>query len=127
MTKYVEVDKAFGYDLLCDWFISSVDDTEKPKWTPEHIEELLDGFYVIPKRKGITVTVFDAEPVRYCNNIGQYNKADEFVCSECGLHLEDWTRYVYDEDYNEEYVQEYVFKRCPECGAKVDAEDGDEQ
>lgn len=59
-------------------------------------------------------------PVRHGKNKNQkYHEVDEFRCSECGLHLEDWTRYVYDEDSDEEYAQEYVFKRCPECGAKI--------
>ena len=62
----------------------------------------------------------DAEPVRRGRNENrEYHEADEFICSECGLHLEDWTRYVYDENSNEEYVQEYIFKRCPECGARI--------
>lgn len=62
----------------------------------------------------------DAEPVRHGHNENQeYHEVDEFRCSECGLHLEDWTRYVYDEDSDEKYAQEYVFKRCPECGAKI--------
>lgn len=62
----------------------------------------------------------DAVPVRHGHNENKkYHEVDEFRCSECGLHLEDWTRYVYDEDSNEEYVQEYVFKRCPECGARI--------
>ena len=61
-----------------------------------------------------------AEPVRHGHNENrEYHEADEFICSECGLHLEDWTRYVYDEDSDEEYAQEYVFKHCPECGAKI--------
>ena len=38
----------FGY--LCDWFIHSVGD-EQPVWTEEHIDELLDGFIVIPKEE----------------------------------------------------------------------------
>ena len=62
----------------------------------------------------------DAEPVRRGRNENrEYHEADEFICSECGLHLEDWTRYVYDEYSDEEYAQEYVFKHCPECGARI--------
>lgn len=60
------------------------------------------------------------QAVRHGHNKNrEYHEADEFRCSECGLHLEDWTRYVYDEDSDEEYAQEYVFKHCPECGAKI--------
>jgi len=72
------------------------------------------------KRVLIQAPTVDAEPVRRGRNENrEYHEADEFICSECGLHLEDWTRYVYDEDSDEEYVQEYVFKRCPECGARI--------
>lgn len=51
MTKCVDIKRSWGYDILCDWYINSVDETEEPKWTPEHIEELTNDFYVIPKRK----------------------------------------------------------------------------
>ena len=65
---------------------------------------------------GEKVTV---KPVQYCHNNSEYNEVDGFVCSECGLHLEDWNRYVYDEDSDDTYMQEYEFKYCPECGTKV--------
>ncbi len=78
-------------------------------WTSDDVLEWIVG----------TSTV-DAEPVRHGHNENQeYHEVDEFRCSECGLHLEDWTRYVYDEDSDEKYAQEYVFKRCPECGAVI--------
>lgn len=35
-----------GY--LCDWFINSVGD-EEPVWTEEHIDELINDFYIVPK------------------------------------------------------------------------------
>lgn len=41
--------QAFDYPTLADWYISSVDDRDTPVWTDEHIEELLNDFYVIPK------------------------------------------------------------------------------
>lgn len=62
----------------------------------------------------------DIESVRCGHNENrEYHEVDEFRCSECGLHLEDWTRYVYDEDSDEEYAQEFAFKYCPNCGAKM--------
>lgn len=78
-----------------------------------------DGvIFILEKLDAIPVA--DVQPVRRGHNENkEYHKADEFRCSECGLHLEDWTRYVCDEDSNEEHVQEYVFKRCPECGAMI--------
>lgn len=53
------------------------------------------------------------------NNNQNYHEVDEFRCSVCGLHLEDWDRHVYDEELDDEFIKEYVFKYCPECGAKI--------
>ena len=63
----------------------------------------------------------DAEPVQHGHNENQdYHEVDEFRCSECGLHLEDWTRYVHDEDCDDVYAKDYAFKYCPDCGAKME-------
>lgn len=60
----------------------------------------------------------EAVPVVYgCNNNQNYHEVDEFRCSVCGLHLEDWSRHVYED--GEEIIKEYVFKYCPECGAMM--------
>lgn len=40
--------KAVNFSYLHNWFIDSVG-TEEPVWTEDHIEELLEGFMVIPK------------------------------------------------------------------------------
>ena len=67
----------------------------------------------------------DAAPVVHgFNDNRNYHEVDEFRCSECGLHLEDWIRHVYDEEMQEEWFTEYKFKHCPECGAKME---GDEE
>lgn len=63
----------------------------------------------------------EAVPVVHGYNDNQnYHEADEFRCSVCGLHLEDWSRRICDEDTGDEFFVEYVFKYCPECGAKMD-------
>ena len=36
---------------LSDWYISSIDNTETPIWTDEHIEELCRDFWLIPKTR----------------------------------------------------------------------------
>ncbi len=36
------------YGYLADWFINSVGN-EEPVWTEEHIDELINDFYIIPK------------------------------------------------------------------------------
>lgn len=40
--------EAVDYGYLHNWFIDSVG-AEEPVWTEAHIEELLEGFIVIPK------------------------------------------------------------------------------
>ena len=54
------------------------------------------------------------------NNNQNYHEVDEFRCSVCGLHLEDWSRRIFDEDTGDEFFVEYAFKYCPNCGAKMD-------
>lgn len=52
-------------------------------------------------------------------NIGtDYNECDQFICRECGIHLQDWVR-IDEDDYDDGIVHEYVFKYCPHCGAKI--------
>ena len=54
------------------------------------------------------------------NNNQNYHEVDEFRCSVCGLHLEDWSRRIFDEDTGDEFFVEYAFKYCPNCGSKMD-------
>lgn len=41
---------AINMNYLQSWYQCSVDETQKPIWTDEHIEELFNDFYLIPKR-----------------------------------------------------------------------------
>ena len=60
----------------------------------------------------------DVAPVVHGHNKNlKYAKCDEFRCSVCGIHLEDWN--LYDED---DWGSEFVFKFCPNCGAKMDGD-----
>lgn len=53
-----------------------------------------------------------------------YHEVDEFRCSNCGIHIENWdTWYPPTEVENEERYSEYAFKYCPNCGAKIDKGD----
>lgn len=47
--KFIDVDNSWGKGILYDWYIHSVSPMDKPQWTDEHIEELCNDFYVIPK------------------------------------------------------------------------------
>lgn len=44
--KELSVDR--GY--LQDWYQQSIDETQPPIWTDEHLDELDNDFYLIPKR-----------------------------------------------------------------------------
>ena len=57
-----------------------------------------------------------------CHNINpDYAECDQFVCSNCGIELQDWHRVERDEDGDVTY-HEYEFNYCPHCGAKMDGE-----
>ena len=54
-----------------------------------------------------------------CHNVNlDYAECDEFVCSNCGIELQDWRRVSRDEDGDITY-HEYKFNYCPNCGAKL--------
>ena len=54
----------------------------------------------------------------------EYDDCDQFVCSECGIELQDWRRVERDEDGLEVY-HEYRLRFCPSCGAKIKEGDDD--
>ena len=60
MTGFVNLDAAYDIGTLTDWYISSVSD-DSPVWTDEHIEELFNDFYVIPK----DTPAADVAPVKH--------------------------------------------------------------
>ena len=63
----------------------------------------------------------DIKQEETCEHVGDIHEVDQFICSECGIHLEDWVRVKYDEDFypQEKYFLEYSFKYCPNCGRKI--------
>jgi DNA-directed RNA polymerase subunit RPC12/RpoP len=59
--------------------------------------------------------------VETCRNIAKdYADVDQFVCSECGIELQDWNRVGRDEDNGEESFYEYTLKYCPNCGRRIE-------
>lgn len=46
--KFID-EQAVGEGFLQDWYQNSVDDTQEPVWTDEHISEVCGDFYLIPK------------------------------------------------------------------------------
>ncbi len=56
---------------------------------------------------------------RVCKNVGMdYAECDQFVCSNCGIELQDWNRVERCED-GEVIYHEYTFRYCPNCGVKI--------
>ena len=53
------------------------------------------------------------------NHNEDYDDCDQFVCSECGIELQDWHRVEHDEDDGEISYHEYTFRYCPHCGRKI--------
>lgn len=53
----------------------------------------------------------------FCLNINpDYNEVDQFICSKCGIHLQEWIKV---EDEEDGWYSEYEFKYCPNCGRKI--------
>ena len=47
--EYINTASAYDIDTLEDWYINSVMPNDTPVWTEEHLEELFNDFYIIPK------------------------------------------------------------------------------
>lgn len=76
------------------------------------------------------INAWNRRHVPTCENIGDKNnplhEVDQFVCSNCGLHLEDWVEVYYDDDWGfttEPTYYDYALEYCPHCGYKVTDKD----
>ena len=60
---------------------------------------------------------------RTCKNVGtDYAECDQFVCSACGIELQDWhgvERDMDDEFREEVSYYEYTFRFCQNCGHRI--------
>ena len=75
---------------------------------------------------GVPLRVLDEIPEakvrenKACHNASEeFDAADRFLCSECGIELGDWNRIERDEDDGEETHFEYRFRFCPNCGSPI--------
>lgn len=66
----------------------------------------------------ITVDAYKPPIGHNCNE--DYADCDQFVCSECGIELQDWHRVERDLDDGDISYHEYTFRFCPNCGAKIE-------
>lgn len=103
--EYIKREAA--YDTLTEYYHHSTDTQHRA---------LREAFSRVPAA--------DVAPVVHGTNIGEeYADCDQFVCSNCGIELQDWTRVERDLDDGEITHYEYTFRYCPNCGAKMDGGD----
>ena len=82
--EYIERENAYDYGTLEDWFINSVSDTDKPIWTKEHLKELINDFYVIPKDTP-TADVVEVVRCKDCKYSSFIKSCSKYECSKgCG-------------------------------------------
>ena len=110
MAEYIDREEI--KEWIADWLI------EDKSWHPYSkgknipTAEVLDMLSRIPAA--------DVQPVKHGENIAtEYDEVDQFVCSECGIELQNWVRVERDEDDGDETHHEYRFNFCPNCGADV--------
>lgn len=62
---------------------------------------------------------FEERKTDTCQNDGKdYAECDQFVCSKCGIELQDWNSVERCED-GEVIYHEYTFRFCPHCGRRI--------
>ena len=61
-------------------------------------------------------------PKKCHNENWDYDSCDQFVCSNCGIELQDWLKVERDEDGDITF-HGYEFKYCPNCGARIGGEE----
>jgi hypothetical protein len=110
MNDLIRRSDSYDHATLSDWYIARVDGSP-PVWTDEHIEELLNDFYVIPKDAIPAVNVAE---VRH----GEWvDMADFEQCSVCkGTRLKE---------FQSKYGKTIWIRTpyCPNCGAKMESEE----
>ena len=110
MPRYIDADK------LSEMIRTKADTLIEGKEAFDYVAKWLDllpAADVVERKRG--------------ENISELHPVDGFICSQCGIHLEEWSRVVTDEDDGDVYYQEYAFKFCPHCGADMRGEVNDKQ
>lgn len=75
---------------------------------------------------GVVYAIINGNPIpKGHNENNDYADCDQFVCSECGIELQDWHRVERDIDDGDISYHEYTFRYCPNCGAIIEADKED--
>jgi hypothetical protein len=121
--EYIEREAAYDYNTLECWYQDSLlNPNSPPVWTNEHLEELLNDFYLIPKDTPIADVAKVKHGVWLTQEYqdGKDDEGDEWVektaeqgdYAYCSLCLNDALL-----NGGEAYV---LSDYCPHCGAKMD-------
>ena len=90
------------------------------------IDDKLYGFILLNCVYGypsLTKAIKNGKPLpKGHNENNDYADCDQFVCSECGIELQDWHRVERDIDDGDITYHEYTFRYCPNCGAIIEAD-----
>lgn len=92
MPKYIDVDSAaYDYSTLADWLISSVG-SEPPVWTEQHIDELIEDFYIVPKSTPLAdaVEVVRCADCEYFSEPGWCENPNTFAILTRGNTSPNW-------------------------------------
>jgi len=94
--------------------------------TLNKMDSVLDEDRTVETYKELLIACYNNLPSvtpapKKCHNVNtNYGECDQFVCSNCGIELQDWSRIERNEDGDDIIYHEYEFKYCPNCGAKID-------
>lgn len=119
MADYIDMNNAWGEGTLQDWYMSSIDNTIPPIWTEEHISELCNDFFVIPKESPVA----DVAPVVH----GRWKFSEKletldmtiYECSACGGQL------LPSKAEKSEWSKNPRYAYCSYCGARMDGDKND--
>ena len=101
--------------------ITVPDDTIKRREVYYALKRFYNGLCAVIGETDATDILMHIPPAeeRTCQNVqNEIADCDWFICSECGIDLMDWVRRESDEDGDETF-HEYVFRYCPNCGARI--------
>lgn len=116
MADYIDMNNAWGEGTLQDWYMSSIDNTIPPIWTEEHISELCNDFFVIPKESPVA----DVAPVvhgKWIANFDNFTPANR--CSKCKVNFPSIAGSA------ESVYSPNLMHYCPNCGARMDGDEND--
>ena len=98
--SYLSTDEAYDYNTLACWYQNSVDESP-PVWTDEHLEELLQDFYIIPKDTPAADVVPKSEVEKLYKEIDRLSQVvlyhDSFKADEIRDAKADVAREIFEE------------------------------